>query len=243
MKRLITAVAILATFSIAPANAQTVDQLLSQVKNGTLQKSRAAVELEKRFRSAGAGKAALVAKLRSDRSALEGRSEALEVQYAKNNDELDALRTQRQSSLGDLKDLFGSVQQIVGEAEATFDTSIVSAQFPGRGANFADITKKVSNQSNDLVTASEIESVWKEIFNEMVQQGKISKFEADVATAGGAREKQQVVRVGVFNLAGDGSFLTYGKGGVAELPRQPDGRYLKQTSALFNATGEGAETA
>ncbi len=243
MKRFITAVALAATLSIAPAHAQTVDQLLAQVKNGTLQKSKAAVDLENRFRSAGAGKATIVAKLRSDRAALEARSDALEVQYANNNEALDALRNQRQSSLGDLKDLFGSVQQIVGEAQANFETSIVSAQFPGRGANFAEITKKVSNQSNDLVTAAEIESVWKAVFNEMAQQGKVAKFEADVATAGGAREKQQVVRVGVFNLAGDGKFLTYGKGGVAELPRQPDGRYLSQASDLFNASGEGANFA
>lgn len=244
MKRFITAAALIAaTLSIAPAQAQTVDQLLNQVKNGTLQKSKSAVALEKRFASAGASKAAIISKLRSDRAALEARSDALEVQYASNNEELDALRTQRQSSLGDLKDLFGSIQQIVGESQAGFETSIISAQFPGRGSNFADITRKVSNQSNDLVTAGEIESVWKAVFNEMAQQGKIAKFEADVATAGGTREKQQVVRVGTFNLAGDGKFLTYGKGGVAELPRQPDGRYLNQASALFNASGEGAEFA
>ena len=244
MKRFITAAALIAaTLSIAPAQSQTVDQLLNQVKNGTLQKSTAAANLEKRFRSAGAGKAAIVSQLRAERATLEGRSDALELQYAANNEELDTLRTQRQASLGDLKDLFGSIQQIVGEAQAGFETSIISAQFPGRGANFADITRKVSNQSNDLVTAGEIESVWKSIFNEMVQQGKIAKFDSDVATAGGTREKQKVIRVGTFNLAGDGKFLTYGKGGVAELPRQPDGRYLSQASDLFNASGAGAEFA
>ena len=216
---------------------------MSQVKNGTLQKSKAAVDLENRFRSAGAGKAAIVTQLRAERASLEARSDALEAQYATNDEELSALRTRRQASLGDLKDLFGAVQQIVGEAEATFETSIVSAEFPGRGANFAEITKKVSNQANELVTADEIESVWKDVFNEMAQQGKITKFSTEVATAGGAKETQSVVRVGTFNLAGDGTFLTFGKGGVAELPRQPDGRYLSQAGALFNATGEGAEFA
>ncbi len=243
MKRILTAVALAATFVIAPVQAQTVDQLLNQVKNGTLQKSKAAVDLENRYRSAGAGKAAIVTQLRAERASLEARSDALEAQYATNDEELSALRTQRQASLGDLKDLFGAVQQIVGEAEATFETSIVSAEFPGRGANFADITKKVSNQANELVTADEIESVWKDVFNEMAQQGKITKFSTEVATAAGAKETQSVVRVGTFNLAGDGTFLTFGKGGVAELPRQPDGRYLSQASALFNASGEGAEFA
>ncbi|MFT6407585.1 MAG: biopolymer transport protein ExbB [Arenicella sp.] len=240
MKRILTAVALAATFVLAPVQAQTVDQLLSQVKNGTLQKSKAAIDLEQRFRSAGAGKASIVAKLLADRATLESRSDALEVRYAANDEELGTLRNDRQSSLGDLKDLFGAIQQIVGEAEATFDTSLVSAEFPGRGANFATITKKVSNQANQLVTADEIESVWKAVFNEMAQQGKITKFTATVATAAGAKESQTVVRVGSFNLIGDGTFLTYGKGGVAELPRQPDGRFLSQADDLFNASAEGA---
>ena len=171
---------------------------------------------------------------------MEARSDTLEIQYATRDEELDTLRTTRQNSLGDLKDLFGAVQQIVGEAEATFDTSLISAEFPGRGSDFAEITKKVSNQSNVLVTADEIESVWKAIFNEMAQQGKITKFTANVATAAGAKESQTVVRVGNFNLIGDGVFLTYGKGGVAELPRQPDGRYLSQADDLFNASAAGA---
>jgi len=136
MKRILTAVALAATFVIAPVQAQTVDQLLSQVKNGTLQKSKAAVDLEKRFRASGAGKASIVTKLRADRAVLEARSDALEAQYATNDEELGALRTQRQASLGDLKDLFGAIQQIVGEAEATFETSLVSAEYSGRGANF-----------------------------------------------------------------------------------------------------------
>ena len=244
MKRIITAVAFAATLVVAPAHAQSVDQILQQVKSGSLQKSKAAQDLEKRFNSSNAAtKAGILASLRAERANLEARSDALETQYTANNDELDSIRTAREAALGDLKDLFGAVQQVVGEAEASFDTSIISAQFPTRGANFDDISKKVSNQANDLVTAGEIESVWREVFNEMVQQGKISKFNATVATADGTKAPQDVVRVGVFNLIGDGSFLTYGKGGVAELPRQPGGRYLTQAEDLFSATGEGADFA
>ena len=243
MKRILTAVALAATFVIAPVQAQTVDQLLSQVKNGTLQKSKSAIDLEKSFKSAGAGKAAIVNRLRAERATLEARSDALEAQYAVNDEKLAKLRTDRQASLGDLKDLFGAIQQIVGEAEATFETSIISAEYPGRGSNFAEITKKVSNQANELVTAGEIESIWRDVFNEMAQQGKITKFTTQVATAGGSKESQSVVRVGTFNLIGDGKFLTFGKGGVAELPRQPDGRFLSQAGALYNASGAGADFA
>lgn len=236
MKRLLTAVAFIATIAIAPVQAQTIDQLLSQVKSGSIQKTKAASDLERRFASAGAGKAAMVNALRSQRASLESRSDSLEAEYAKNDEELNVIRNNRERSLGDLKELFGAVQQIVGEAQAGFETSVISAQFPGRGEQFAEISKKVSNQSNELVTAAEIESVWSAVFNEMAQQGKVVKFTAPVATASGGREDREVVRVGVFNLVSDGKFLTYGKGGIAELPRQPEGRYLSQAEDLSSAT-------
>ena len=240
MKRFITAIALAATFSIAPAQAQSVDALLKAVKDGTLQKSSEAVNREKQFRAAsGASKTRMLAVLRADRAQLEARSDGLEAQYATANEELNQIRNGRVAALGDLKDLFSAVQQVVGEAEARFETSIISAQFPGRSKGFDEISLKVSNQANDLVTAGEIESVWKSLFNELVQQGKTAKFNAPVATASGERTDQSVVRVGVFNLVGDGKFLTYGKGGVAELPRQPDGRFLGQAGDLFGA-GSGS---
>ncbi len=239
MKRLLSAVALTAAFIAAPIQAQTVDQLLDQVKTGSFEKSAEAIELERRFASAGAGKVNLLQQLRAQRAQLEAISETLEDQYAANDVALNTVRNQRESSLGDLKELFGAIQQVVGEAEATFDTSIISAQFPNRTEGFDEISKKVSNQSNELVTAAEIEGLWKAMFNEMVQQGKVAKFTTSVATASGNREDQEVVRVGTFNLVGDGKFLTYGAGGVADLPKQPDGRYLNAASALFGA-GEGS---
>ncbi len=237
MKRLLSTVALAAAFIVAPAHSQSVDQLLNQIKDGSFAKSAEATALESRFAGAGAGKVNLLQQLRTQRAALEATSNALEQQYEANDQALNQVRTERANSLGDLKDLFGAIQQVVGEAQATFDGSIISAQFPDRTDSFDEISKKVSNQSNQLVTAGEIESLWKALFNEMVQQGKVAKFSASVATAAGDREEQQVVRVGTFNLIGDGKFLTYGAGGVADLPKQPDGRFLNQASSLFNATG------
>ncbi len=238
--RVFASVALVAAFVAAPVQAQsglTVDQLLNQVKSGNFEKSREAAAREQRFANAGAGKINELQRLRAERAQLEARSDALEKQYEDNDIALNTVRTERERSLGDLKELFGAVQQVVGETEATFDTSIISAQFPNRTRGFDEISKKVSNQSNQLVTAAEIESVWRALFNELVQQGKVAKFTTSVATAAGNREDQQVVRVGAFNLVGDGKFLTYGAGGVADLPKQPDGRYLSQASALFNASG------
>ena len=237
MKRiLLIAAALITAAAIAPVQAQTLDQLLDQVRTGSLQKTKAAADLEKRFRSAGAGKAAMVTALQGQRAQLEARSDALENQFATNEEELNGLRNLRERELGDLKELFGVIQQVTGESEAAFESSVISAQYPGRSEKFSNISKKI-NQSNALLTAGEIESVWREVFNEMVQQGKVSKFNTTVATAAGDKEERSVTRVGVFNLVSDDAFLTYGAGGVAELPRQPDGRFIGQANDLMSASG------
>jgi len=244
MKRLITIAAVAAaTIAFSPAQAQTLDQLLNQVRSGSLEKTKAAADMEKRFRSAGAGKEGIVNSLRNQRSQLEARSDALEAEFAKNDEELNGLRNQRERELGDLKELFGVIQQIAGESQAGFDTSLISAQFPGRGDKLQAVSKKL-NQSNELITVNEIESVWAELLNEMVQQGKVATFDAEIATASGAKENRSVTRVGVFNLVSDGKFLTHGVGGIAELPRQPSGRYLSQVEDLQGASvGETVEFA
>ena len=238
MKHHLSLISIFAAFlavSVFPmqASADALDDLLEEVRTGTLQKSDQATQREQQFGSS-ADQAGMVAALQAERATLEARSEALENQFAANDEVLNTLRAQKETALGDLKELFAGLQQVVGEAQANFDTSIISAQFPGRSEAFEAISVKLS-QSNELPTAAEIESIWSNILNEMVQQGKVVSFNAPVATASGSKQDQVVTRVGVFNLVGDGKFLTYGTGGIAELPRQPDGQYLGSVSDLQSA--------
>ena len=235
MRRLLATAATVAALIASPVNAQTVDQLLEQVRSGDFEKSQAAIDMERRFAGAGAGKQAIVDQLRAQRAQLETQSDALETQFETNDVALNALRNDRERALGDLKELFGGIQQVLGEAEAGFATSVISAEFPERDDNFGAIAKKVSNQSNDLVTAAEIESVWQALFIEMAEQGKVSRFTTNVATASGGKEQQEVVRVGSFNLINDGNFLSYGTGTVAELPRQPSGSATGTAGSLFDA--------
>lgn len=237
IKKILPIASALAIAIAAPVQADDLDKLLDQVKSGALEKTKEAAQLEKRFATAGTQKANIVSQLKAQRAQLEGQSDRLEASFASNEDALNKLRNQRQSALGDLKELFGGIQQIAGETEAAFETSLISAQFPGREKFLGDLNNKIAT-SNDLVTAAEIETLWKEILNELVQQGKVSSFTAPVAMASGAREDRPVTRVGVFNLVGGGKYLTYGKGGVSEMARQPEGRFLSSASALQDA-GDG----
>ena len=50
MKRLLSSAALLAAFAIAPVQAQqSVDQLLNEVKSGSFEKTKEALDLEKRL--------------------------------------------------------------------------------------------------------------------------------------------------------------------------------------------------
>ena len=229
---LLTSIAL--TMGSALTHADSLADLLNQVKSGNFDKSENAAELERAYAAAG-DKAAFVQQLNQQRSTLEAQSESLEDQFNSNEELLNQLRNRKEAELGDLANLFGLIEQSASEAKAIFDTSIVSAQYPERSAAVDAIAKKIS-QTNDLVTLEEMETVWQEMLTEMVEQGRVVTFEAPVATTDGNKANTSVSRIGTFNLVANGKFLEYGASGIAELPRQPAGRFLGEADSLQAAT-------
>ena len=235
--KLIQAALTLCTLTLATglSHADSLEALLDQVKSGSFDKSQNATQLESDYASA-TDKAAFVKQLNQQRKELEYRSETLEDQFNSNEELLDKLRSNKEAELGDLANLFGLIEQSASEAKAIFDTSIVSAQYPDRSATVDGIAKKIS-QTNDLVTLEEIETVWQEMLTEMVEQGRVVTFDAPVASADGSKANIAVSRIGTFNLVANGKFLEYGASGIAELPRQPAGRFLSEAESLQSASG------
>ena len=221
--------------------ADPLKDLLQEVRSGELEKSQSAIDLEKTF-GTSSDKAAIVKQLNEQRVTLEAESEKLEDSFNKNEEELSKLRNRREKEQGDLASLIGLVEQAAAESTANFDTSIISAQHPERSAEMAAIAKKIS-QTNELVTLEEIESVWQQMLGEMVEQGRVVGFNADIATASGSRENTVVTRVGTFNLVGNGKFLEYDAGTIAELSRQPAARFLSQAQNLQSASSGSVDFA
>jgi biopolymer transport protein ExbB len=175
--------------------------------------------------------------------ALEAQAEQLENRYDANEQELNSLRNQRKAALAELNDVFSTLSQISGEVQAGFENSVISAQIPNRSESLNDLVVKL-NQSNDLPTANDFSQFWSTLMSELQKQGTVETFSAPVATSAGARETKDVTRVGTFNLVSNGKFLTYGKGGVAELPRQPGGGAGSSASSLQGASaGQSVEFA
>jgi len=135
--------------------------------------------------------------------------------------------------MGSLKELFGVLQQVTSDAAGKFQNSVISAQFPGRAEQLSALAEKFGNSSK-LPSIEEIETVWFALQKEMTESGKIAEFTAEVTEADGEKQQQPVVRVGSFNLVADGNYLEYNSttGNIAELVRQPAGRYLDSAEAI-----------
>ena len=81
--------------------------------------------------------------------------------------------------LGALKELFGVMQQVAGDARSRFDNSLTNVQYPDRSSFLDNLAKKLGSSSK-LPSIDEIEKLWFELQREMTESGKVVKFSTDV---------------------------------------------------------------
>jgi biopolymer transport protein ExbB len=239
MKRIIIGFCSLA-FGVAAAMAvaqpKTLDELLNVVKDGAINESAEYRKREQEFLNAKQQQQQLLNQALAQRAAEERRSEELEAIYNRQEEELAQLTELRDKRMGSLRELFGQLQQTAGDVRGKFESSIISAQYPGRGVFLADLARKMG-AATELATMEEIERVIYEIQREMTESGKVVRFKADVVEPDGNKVNKDVVRVGAFNLVADGRYLEYdGESNfLSELLRQPAGRFVSTADDLSDA--------
>lgn len=225
----------------SPAIAQqalSLDQLLRKVEQGRIQDNRENREREERFRKAKNEQQRLLNNATAEKRREERRSKSLEETAAENKVELKRLEDELNERLGSLKELFGVMQQVAGDARTRFETSVTNAEAPDRVAFLEDLAKKIGG-STKLPSLEEIDRLWFELHREMTESGRVVKYNANVLMNDGHAEAMDVVRVGLFNLIIDGKYLKYENGQLSELARQPEaGRFTGSTSDLLDA-GDG----
>src|SRR5690606_21837570 len=139
--------------------------------------------------------------------------------------------------LGSLRELFGVLQQVSGDARATFQNSLTNVEYPDRIQFLTEFAAKAGSSSR-LPSIEEIERLWFELQREATELGKVKRLpEHRVVTASGEEVTEDIVRVGAFNLVADGRYLRLtDNNSVAELQRQPSqGRFIDSTSNLVSA--------
>ncbi|WP_088331792.1 MotA/TolQ/ExbB proton channel family protein [Lacimicrobium sp. SS2-24] len=223
--------------SIAPVQAATsLDQLLEEVKKNRVSEARINAQREAEFNSARADKQALLRKAQAELKAEQDRGDRLTKQYADNEVRLAEKEQELDTATGTLGEMFGVVRQASGEAYGRISTSIVSAEYPGRAA----FLEEMSSESKGLPNIEELEELWFALQTEMTESGKVSRFETDVVSLDGGSSRQEVVRVGTFNLIGEGGYLLYNSENaqVQPLGRQPDS-YMVNAASDFRSSTSG----
>jgi biopolymer transport protein ExbB len=216
--------------------AKTLNELLEFVKQGQVTEASENRAREQRFVAAKADQQRMLNEAEAEREREEQRSSRLENQFNENEILIAEKQEQLRERLGALTELFGHLTAAAGDLKSNLDVSLVSAQYPDRGAFLDGLIDKMST-SDRLPSIEEIERVWYEMLREITETGKIAKFSTDVATATGERAPRDVVRIGAFNVIDmDGNYLSYGNEHLSVLPRQPGGGYNAWAAELANAS-------
>jgi len=240
MKRITIIIASI-LFAMGAAQAQddasSMDELLEQIQRGQARDSAEAQQREARFAESRSDQQGLVNQARGERTRQERNSERLEALFNANQERIGTAREALDERLGALKELFGVLQTITGDAQGRFNTSLTSIQYPGREDFLVKLGGKMAG-ANSLASIEEIEQLWFELQREITESGKIVRFAHQITTADGAVITTDIVRVGTFNIVYEGGYLRYSEtGSVVELQRQPDqSRYTNSTADIMTAT-------
>jgi len=220
------------------AQAVSLDELLQQVKQGRVKDAAENQRRIQEFQQARGQQQQLLRNMQAEQVRQEQLSQQLEDTFEVNDAAIIDLERALQERLGELKELFGVLQQAAGDARGNFDTSVTQIQFPDRGAWLTEFAQKMGSTTR-MPTLEEIERIWFELQREMTESARVVKLNTSVVNARGEEEQRDVLRVGLFNVVSDGNYLEYvpETGRLVELQRQPQSRYTGRAADLQDATG------
>ena len=225
--------------AVAQEEASSMSELLRLIEQGKARDSQEAREREARFAQQRNQQQNLLNQARAERTRQENESARLEALFEQNQQEIITARAALDERLGALKELFGVLQTVAGDAQGRFASSLTSLQYPDREEFLVELGSKMAN-ANSLAQIEDIEQLWYELQREINESGKVVTFPYQVITADGAQETIDLTRVGSFNLVGRAGYYEFNTDGtVSELPRQPEGRFQNSAQALAAATGQG----
>ena len=191
-KSILAAASIALLASTTAQAATSLEALLEEVKKNRVSEARINKDREAEFQSARSDKQALLRKAQAERKAEQSRGDGLASQFAANEVSLIEKETELDQATGTLGEMFGVVRQASAEAYGQISTSIVSAEFPGRG----EFLKRMSEESKGLPNIQELEDLWFALQTEMTESGQVSRFNTEVISLDGGSIQQEVVRVG-----------------------------------------------
>ncbi|MGI2260095.1 MotA/TolQ/ExbB proton channel family protein [Shewanella sp. GXUN23E] len=241
MKKFISTAIVAATFALSSASAvaanapQNIEQLLKQVQTDRNSQSKQNAKREAEFKADRGDKAALLKREKDALAAERQRGQDLNQAFLDNERKIAQLEEDLKTAQGDLGEMFGVVKGEAGDFAGKLVGSNVTAQYPGREAFIAELGAR-----KQLPKIEELEKFWEEQLFEMVESGKVVKFQGQVTGIDGNVRDTTITRIGTFNLLADGEYVVFNPelGLIQELSQQPDG-YVVSTVAPFEGAAAG----
>lgn len=199
----------------APSGPQGLDELLRQIRDSSAQNAKINAEREQRFLKNRNEQQAQLAQAESELRAAEARAAGVRGRYEANQKAITELKAQLTAQSGDLGQVYAAVRETAGQFRAAAADSFVSAQFPERLKQLDALADPAR-----LPSGKQLEDFWFLLQQEMVENGKVARFTADVTDADGQTRKRPVVRVGAFAAVADGDYLIGQPGGGLLVPER-----------------------
>jgi biopolymer transport protein ExbB len=204
----------------APAQgpAQGVDELLKQIRDSAQQNARIDQEREQRFLRNRNDQQAQLAQAEGEQHNAQAKADAIRGRYEANQKAIADLKSQLQAQAGDLGQSYAAVREAATEFKNEIAESYVSAQFPQR----LQLLESLADP-NALPSPKQLEDFWFTLQQEMTENGKVARFDAEVIGQDGLSSHMQVTRVGPFVAFAGGRYLVVQPGAklqVAERQNQ-----------------------
>ena len=218
---------------VATTNANQLDDLLKSVKADRVSEAKLDKKREAEFKSARTDKQMLLNKANKELANQNARNDRLTKEYSANEITLAQKSVELHTANGTLGQMVGVSRGAAADAYGAIATSIVSAQFPGRG----DVLSEIAN-SKKIPSLENLEELWFALQTEMTESGKVSQFTADVNQLDGSTTSETITRIGTFNLIYDGGYLNFndGLGLVQPLAKQPASHIKGSATEFFNTS-------
>ena len=208
---------------------KTLDELLKMVREESTLEKKANIEREEVFKQAKDDQEQLLKEALAVFEKEDKRGTNLRRTYSLYENQIGKQTELLESRAGSLRELHGVVRQIAGDVDAVIDTSFVSAQKTDR----INITDALAS-SKKLPEIKELEVLWLLVLDEMVESGKVVRFNTGFINSNGEEVNQPVTRIGTFNAISNGRFLRYlpDSKKLVEPTRQPSNRFQSMAIEL-----------
>ena len=228
--------------SAVPASAQinSISELLNQVRSDAAKTEAENRDREAKFRQRRDQQAGLLSEARRELAQLERKASSVQSTFDANSRNIEQLEGELRTAQGDFGEVFGLARSKAGEFKAILDSSLITAQYPGRTNVLGTVA-----ESKALPDSDQLNAIWQTMLQEIKAQRQVATFTAPVANVDDGAE-QSVTRVGPFSVFTENSanFLQYTPPSgeeenilLAKLPRQPGGAISAAASDVANSNG------